>query len=117
MVEALHRESLARFGGADGTRDEGLLLSALGRAENIHAYEDTADIFRLAAAYCSGIVKNHPFVDGNKRTGILSAVVFLGLNDVQIEFKEPQIVTMVVGLAAGDISEEDLANWLRAAKS
>jgi death-on-curing protein len=113
MVEAFHRESLARFGGADGTRDEGLLLSALARAENIHAYDSTADIFRLAAAYCFGIVKNRPFIDGNKRTGILSAIAFLGLNDVRVEFDEPVIVSMVVRLAAGEMSEEELADWLR----
>jgi death-on-curing protein len=113
MVEAFHRESLARFGGAEGTRDEGLLLSALARAENIQAYEEAADIFRLAAAYCSGIVKNHPFIDGNKRTGILSAVAFLGLNDVRVEFDEPTIANVVIGLAAGDVSEEELADWLR----
>jgi death-on-curing protein len=70
MVEAFHREALARFGGGDGLRDPGLLESALARPENIHAYEPDADIFRLAASYCAGIVKNHPFVDGNKRTGI-----------------------------------------------
>ena len=117
MVEAFHRESLARFGGADGTRDEGLLLSALARAENIHAYDETADIFRLAAAYCAGIVKNHPFIDGNKRTGILSAIAFLGLNNMQVNVDEPLIVTMVIGLAAGEVSEEELANWLRKSKS
>ena len=68
MVEAFHRESLVRFGGADGLRDQGLLLSALARAENIYAYEAEADVFRLAAAYCAGVVKNHPFKDGNGRT-------------------------------------------------
>ena len=67
-MEAFHRESLVRFGGADGLRDEGLLLSALARPENILAYEPVADAFRLAAAYCAGIIKNHPFIDGNKRS-------------------------------------------------
>lgn len=115
MVEVFHRESLVRFGGADGIRDEGLLLSALARRENIFAYEPESDVFRLAAAYCAGIVKNHPFIDGNKRTGVLSAVVFLALNDVALEFDEPMIVTMVYGLAAGDVTEAQLADWLRAA--
>jgi death-on-curing protein len=115
MVEAFHRESIARFGGADGIRDEGLLLSALARAENIHAYEPEADCFRLAAAYCTGVVKNHPFIDGNKRTGVLCAVVFLGLNGVELEFDEAMIVTMVYGLAAGEIKEDQFADWLRAA--
>jgi len=115
MVEAFHRESLARFGGADGLRDPGLLESALARPENIHAYEPDADVFRLAAAYCSGVVKNHPFIDGNKRTGVLCAVVFLGLNGVDMEFDEATIVTMIYGLAAGEVAEDRLAGWLRAA--
>ena len=114
MVVAFHRESLARFGGDDGIRDEGLLLSALARAENIHAYEPDADVFRLAAAYCAGVVKNHPFVDGNKRTGVLSAVVFLGLNGIELAFDEPAVVTIIYGLAAGEIGEDKLAAWLRA---
>jgi death on curing protein len=113
MVEVFHRESLARFGGTDGLRDEGLLLSALARPENIHAYEPEADIFRLAAAYCAGIVKNHPFIDGNKRTGVLAAVTFLALNDVTVDFEEAMIVTMIIGLAAGEVSEDKLAQWLR----
>lgn len=113
MVGAFHRESLARYGGADGIRDRGLLESALARAENIHAYEPDADLCRRAAAYCAGIVKNHPFVDGNKRTGILAATAFLGLNGVQVAFDEAMIVTMVVGLVAGEITDDDVADWLR----
>lgn len=113
MVEAFHRESIARFGGADGIRDEGLLLSVLARPENILIYETDANIFRLAAAYCHGVVKNHPFLDGNKRTGTLCAVVFLGINRVEVEFDEPQIVTMILGLAASEVSENQLAQWLR----
>ena len=117
MVETFHRESLARFGGADGIRDPGLLESALSRPHNIHAYEPDADLFRLAAAYCAGVVKNHPFIDGNKRTGILSAVAFLGLNGIELNFDEAVIVTMVIGLAAGDVSEDQLAAWLRDART
>ena len=114
MVEAFHRESLVRFGGADGVRDPGLLESALARPENIHAYEPEADVFRLAAAYCTGVVKNHPFIDGNKRTGTLCAVVFLGINDIDVECEEPMIVNMIYGLAAGEVTEDQLAGWLRA---
>lgn len=113
MVVAFHRESIARFGGAEGIRDKGLLLSALARPENILAYEPNADPFRLAAAYCHGIVKNHPFVDGNKRTGTLCTVVFLALNGLEVEFDEPEIVTMILGLAASEVSENQLAQWLR----
>ncbi len=113
MVEAFHRESLVRFGGSDGLRDEGLMLSALARPENIQAYEPDADIFRLAAAYCTGIVKNHPIIDGNKRTGVLCAVVFLGINGVELSFDEAAIVAMVYGLAASEVSELQLESWLR----
>ncbi len=113
MVEAFHRESLVRFGGSDGLRDEGLMLSALARPENIRVYEPDADIFRLAAAYCTGIVKNHPFIDGNKRTGVLCAVVFLGINGVELTFDEATIVAMIYGLAASEVTELQLENWLR----
>jgi death on curing protein len=115
MVELFHRESLALFGGGDGLRDEGLLLSALARPQNVIAYEPDADLFRLAATYCHGIVKNHPFVDGNKRTGALAAVAFLALNDIELEFDEPEIVVMVLGLAAGEVKETEFADWLRKA--
>jgi death on curing protein len=113
MVEAFHRESLVRFGGSDGLRDEGLMLSALSRPENIQIYKPEADIFRLAAAYCTGIVKNHPFIDGNKRTGVLCAVVFLGINGVELAFDEAEIVAMIYGLAASEVAELQLENWLR----
>jgi death on curing protein len=115
MVDLFHRESLALFGGGDGLRDEGLLLSALARPQNLNLYDPDADIFQLATSYCHGIVKNHPFVDGNKRTGTLAAVAFLALNDVQLEFDEPEIVVMVYGLASGEIKEAQFAEWLRRA--
>ena len=113
MVDAFHRESLTLFGGGDGLRDEGLLLSALARPQNVSSYEPDSDVFRLAASYCHGIVKNHPFVDGNKRTGTLAAVAFLALNNVELEFDEPEIVVMVLGLAVGEIKEDEFAEWLR----
>lgn len=113
MAEAFHLESLARFGGADGLRSEGLLLSALSRPENVSVYEPDADAFRLAAAYCSGIVKNHPFIDGNKRTGFLASIVFLAINGITVQFSEPEIVTMIVNLAAGESNEDDIADWFR----
>ena len=113
MVEGFHRESLALFGGSEGLRDRGLLESALARPENILAYEPEADVFRLAAAYGYGLVKNHPFVDGNKRTGTLAAVVFMGINGVEADFDEAEIAVMIIGLAASEFSENDLANWLR----
>jgi death on curing protein len=117
MVEAFHRESLVRFGGSDGLRDEGLMSSALARPENILAHEPEADMFRLAAAYCTGIVKNHPFIDGNKRTGVLCAVVFLGINGIELSFDEATIVAMIYGLAAGEVTELQLEIWLRSSAS
>ena len=113
MVESFHRESLAQFGGGEGLRDVGLLESALNRPQNRLLYEPQADIFQLAACYCHGIVKNHPFIDGNKRTGTLAAVVFLALNNVLVAFDEPEIVVMVLGLAASEVDEDQFANWLR----
>ena len=113
MVEGFHGESLARFGGSDGLRDRGLLESALARPKNILAYESGADVFRLAAAYCYGLVKNHPFIDGNKRTGALAAVVFLALNGIEVAFDEAEIALMIIGVASGEISEAELAAWLR----
>ncbi len=113
MVETFHRESLVMFGGGDGLRDAGLLASALARPQNVFAYEPEADVFRLAASYCHGIVKNHPFVDGNKRTGTLAAIAFLALNGVEVVFDEPDIVVMVIGLASSEVSEEQMADWLR----
>ena len=117
MVEGFHRESLAMFGGSDGLRDRGLLESALARPENVLAYEPDADLFRLAAAYGHGLVKNHPFIDGNKRTGALAAVVFLGINGVVVEFDEAEIAVMIIGVASSEFSEDDLANWLRKSAS
>jgi death on curing protein len=113
MVEVFHRESIVHFGGGDGIRDEGLLLSALARPENVHAYEPDADVFILAATYCAGIVKNHPFIDGNKRTGTLAAIAFLALNDVEVDFEEPEVAAMIIGLAASEVSTDALAGWLR----
>jgi death on curing protein len=113
MVEAFHRESLMQFGGGDGLRDPGLLASALARPRNVHAYDPEADVFRLAASYCHGIVRNHLFVDGNKRTGTLAAIAFLALNDVHVEFDEAEIAAVVIGLASSEFSEDELAGWLR----
>ena len=113
MVESFHRESLVRFGGSDGLRDRGLLESALARPENVFAYEADADVFRLAAAYGHGLVKNHPFIDGNKRTGALAAVVFLALNGTDVAFDEAEIAIVIIGVASGEISESALADWLR----
>jgi death-on-curing protein len=115
MVLALHDESAAQFGGASGVRDEGLLDSALARPRNLYAYEpDTATLPKLAAAYGSGIIRNHPFVDGNKRTGLLAMAVFLRLNGHELAPDEAQEVATIVELASGELSDESLVRWVEA---
>ncbi len=112
MVRALHAEGVARFGGSAELRDGGLLESGLERARNLYAYGDDPSPFDLAAAVCAGIVKNHPFVDGNKRAGALAAAVFLDLNGYDFRPPEVEVVTMIMGLAAGEIDERALARWI-----
>ena len=112
IVRALHAEGVARFGGSAELRDGGLLESGLERARNLHAYGDDPSDFDLAAAVCAGIVKNHPFVDGNKRAGALAAAVFLDLNGYDFRPPEVEVVTMIMGLAAGEIDEGALARWI-----
>jgi len=115
MVRALHDESAAQFGGDSGIRDEGLLESALAPPRNQHAYEpDTSTLPKLAAGYGSGIIRNHPFVDGNKRTGLLAMAVFLRLNGVELAPVEAEEVTVIMELAAGELSDEALAQWIEA---
>jgi death-on-curing protein len=111
MVSALHRESIARFGGSDGLRDEGLLESALARPQHRAAYEPEGSVFALAADYCLGIARNHPFLDGNKRTAILAAAAFLSLNGYKFDPPETSVVQMIVGLAAGEIEGAALTPW------
>ncbi len=112
MVLALHAEGVARFGGTAELRDRGLLESGLERARNLHAYGDNPSHFDLAAAVCAGIVKNHPFVDGNKRAGALAAAAYLDLNGYDFRPPEVEVVTMIMGLAAGEIDEDTLAQWI-----
>ena len=114
MVLAIHDEQLAVFGGAQGLRDPGLLESALAKARDRYAYERDAGIFRLAAAYCAGIVRNHPFVDGNKRTGLLSLQAFLALNGYRFRPAQEDEVEIILGLAAGEVEETGLARWIAA---
>ena len=112
-VLAIQEELLARFGGFPGLRDEGLLDSALGRPQQRFAYESPS-LFELAAAYTYGIVKNHAFADGNKRVGFMSAYVFLGLNGIELDVGEEEVVLHTLALAAGEESEAEYAAWLRA---
>ncbi|SNT67560.1 type II toxin-antitoxin system death-on-curing family toxin [Amphiplicatus metriothermophilus] len=112
-LTALHAEQLAEHGGAAGVRDEGLLESALARPENMAAYGEP-DLFELAAAYAFGIVKNHPFVDGNKRAGFMAAATFLLLNGWTLTATDKEVVEAMLALAAGEASEEEFALWLKA---
>jgi len=112
IVLDVHAEQLALFGGADGVRDLGLLESALARPLNKFAYGET-DLPVLAAAYAFGLARNHPFVDGNKRSAFASVIVFLGLNGIDFDVPPEQATAMFLALAAGEVSEESLARWIR----
>jgi death-on-curing protein len=112
MIVAIHDEQLAIHGGTPGTRDAGLLASALDRPRNKWAYE-SPDLAELASANAYGIARNHPFVDGNKRTSLLAIYTFLGLNDIDFVVPEAEAAAMMIALAAGEISEKSLARWIR----
>lgn len=112
VVDALHDRLLAEHGGSSGVRDEGLLQSALARPQNAEAYGET-DICALAALYAHGIVRNHPFVDGNKRTGFMAAFVFLARNGRRLTAPEDDATQTMMALAAGEIDEHAFAAWLR----
>jgi death-on-curing protein len=111
-VLAMHELLLGEFGGRSGIRDEGLLDSALARAHNLAVHEKPS-IFDLAAAIAFGIIKNHPFVDGNKRVGFTAAVVFLNLNGHELHATEVDATVRTLALAAGDMTETEYAGWLR----
>lgn len=112
VVLAAHEQSLAQFGGSAGLRDAGLLDSALARPLHRFAYGKPS-LFDLAASYGHGLVKNHPFIDGNKRTGFLVAVVFLELNGFKFQAGEVDATLQILALAAGEISEAAFAKWLK----
>jgi death-on-curing protein len=112
-AHAVHERSLLLHGGAGGVRDEGLLQSALARPLQLAAYGENVDVFDLAAAYTCGIVKNHPFVDGNKRTGFVVGILFLELNGARFTASEAAATQAVLGLAAGTLDDADYAAFLR----
>jgi death-on-curing protein len=110
---ALHDMQLAAFGGRVGVREMGLLESALGRPRNRLTYQKPKpSLQRLAAAYAFGIVKNHPFMDGNKRTGLIIAFVFLERNGIEITASEEDAYQTFIDLASGKLSEEELVAWI-----
>jgi death on curing protein len=113
LVLAIHGRQLGEHGGAEGVRDISLLRSALARPQSHLAYE-SSDIVELAAKYIAGLVRNHPFVDGNKRTGFVVGVLFLELNGYRFTASEESAAQAVLELAAGRIDETGLASFLRA---
>lgn len=108
VIIAIHDEQLAIHGGASGLRDEGMLESALDRPKNKWSYENA----ELAAAYAFGIARNHPFVDGNKRTSLLALYTFLGVNGIDFVVPEAEAAAMILSLAAGEVSEQSLTRWI-----
>jgi death-on-curing protein len=112
-VLAIHGRLLALHGGAAGLRDEGLLQSALARPRQHHAYAEALDIVEMAALYTDGIVSNHPFMDGNKRTGFVVGVLFLELNGLKFIAREEDATQAVMSLAASKLDEAGYAAWLR----
>jgi death on curing protein len=108
----LHAESLAEHGGSDGLRDKGLLDSALARPQNLAAYGHP-DLADLAASYGLGLAKNHPFIDGNKRAAFLAIGLFLYLNGYRLRATQAEATLTVLAAAAGDITESELAAWIR----
>jgi len=112
VVFALHEEHLAEHGGAIGIRDRGLLESALHRPRNLALYEEV-DLAALAAAYGFGIARNHPFMDGNKRTAFTVTELFLALNRQELIADDRSCVVIMLKLAEGSLSEKEFANWIR----
>jgi death on curing protein len=112
LVLAIHDEQLVAHGGSAGVRDIALLESALNRPLNKWNYENAA-LPELAAAYAYGIARNHPFVDGNKRTSLLAMYTFLGVNGIDFVVSEADAAAMILTLAAGEVSEESLTRWIR----
>jgi death-on-curing protein len=115
-VVAIHEIQLAAHGGVPGLRDDGLLESALARPRNLFLHE-RKDVFELAAAYAQALLRNHPFVDGNKRVALTVAGVFLELNGFRLEAPEEEAVRATVALAARDREEAEFATWLRESSS
>jgi len=112
VVLAIHEQQIAEHGGTAGVRDIGLLESALARPQNLAAYTEP-DIAAMAAAYGFGVARNHPFLDGNKRTSYVVTLSFLRLNGIDVRADEATKLDLWLRLASGDVTEEQLAEWLR----
>ncbi len=113
IVDSIHGEQLKEHGGLPGIREENALESALSRARNKWVYGEERDLAALAAAYGFGIVTNHPYLDGNKRVGFLALVTFLGVNGGEFQAADSEVVTEILKLAGGQLTEKQLADWIR----
>ena len=111
-IIAIHDEQLAEHGGAAGTRDQGLLASALSRPINLAAYEKP-DAAALAASYAVGLAKNHPFVDGNKRTAFVALELFLALSGFELDANDVDCILTTLAVASGEMDEPMLSEWIR----
>lgn len=111
VLSAVQEDLLSRFGGLAGVRDKGLLDAAMHRPQQVFSYEKP-NLYRLAATYAHGLIKNHPFLDGNKRIGYMAAYIFLGINGIELHVPEEQVVLHTLALAAGEESEAEYAAWL-----
>lgn len=109
----LHAKSLARFGGLEGMRDDGLLDSAMARPRNAFHYEGQRDMAALAAAYAFGLARNHPFADGNKRMAFIAIGLFLGSNGWELKAEPIEAIRAVLALSSGKIGEKEFAAWLK----
>lgn len=114
VVDAVHLDQVREHGGVAGIRDENALESALARPRQKWEYDREADLCTLAAAYGFGLCQNHPYRDGNKRVALVVMVVFLELNGFRFDATEPDVVTTMIAVAGGQLSETGLAQWLRA---
>lgn len=113
VVDAIHNDQLREHGGLPGVRDENVLESALARPQQKWHYADDVDMPTLASAYAFGLVRNHPYRDGNKRIGFLAMVTFLGVNGYELTAGDAEVVAEILSLAAGDVSEDEFAAWVR----
>lgn len=112
FVEAAHALLIEQYGGHHGLRDAGLLDSALSRARNIEAYNPDASLAELAAAYAFGIMRNHPFIDGNKRIAMMCAFLFLELNGRRLHRPEEEATQVALACASGELAEPELISWI-----
>ena len=113
MVEAAHYDQVREHGGLLGVRDDGLLESALARPRHRWSFEPEADLPSLAASYGFGLIKNHPFLDGNKRIGFVAMNMFLLVNGFEVEALEPEVIAVMLQVASGTLNESGLGEWLR----